>query len=150
MPGSGSIQRLPLRTATCIAMLCLLAGVAQAADVAAPALTLQPKVLGPPASFALEPEADLRASPLADALLPDSGATLEGAPAAELATGLDVRVGHQRRKLRERAVEWMADRSSPVGVMTDLLLGGADSGWHVVVDPSGDDKYILEWKLRFE
>ncbi len=150
MPRSGAIQRLPLRTATCVVILCLLDGVAQAADVAAAALTLQPKLLGPPAGFALKPEADLLASPLADALLPDNGATLEGAPAAELATGLDVHVGQQRRKLRERAVEWMADRSTPVGFMTDLLLGGADSGWHVVVDPSGDDQYILEWKLRFD
>lgn len=71
------------------------------------------------------------------------------APAQELAAGLDVRVDHKRREFRSDAVSWMTQRSLAMGRMTDLLLGGADTGWHVVVDPTGADEYILEWKIRF-
>ena len=71
------------------------------------------------------------------------------APALELAAGLDVRVDHKRRQFRSDAVSWMTQRSLAMGTMTDLLLGGADTGWHVVVDPMGAEEYILEWKVRF-
>ena len=71
------------------------------------------------------------------------------APAPELAEGLNVRIDQKRRKFRSSAVRWMAQRSLTMGTMTDLLLTGSDTGWHVVVDPRGADEYILEWKIRF-
>ena len=71
------------------------------------------------------------------------------APAAELAAGLDVQVEQKRRKFRTRVVDFMQDRSAAFGHMTDFLLGGADSGWHLVVDPVGDDEYVLQWKAKF-
>jgi hypothetical protein len=95
----------------------------------------------------------LLSAPLAAAVMPDDEFGLENAgdaaPAYELAAGLDVRVEQKRRKFRSGAVDWMAQRSVAMGKMTDLLLGGADTGWHVVVDPRGADEYILEWKVRF-
>jgi len=71
------------------------------------------------------------------------------APAQELAEGLNVRMDQKRRRFRNSAVRWMAQRSVTMGTMTDLLLTGSDTGWHVVVDPRGSDEYILEWKIRF-
>lgn len=90
---------------------------------------------------------------LSGALLPDGGFAAQSAagvaPAPELAEGLDVQVHQKRRKFRTRAVNWVSDRSSPVGVMTDFLLSGADSGWHLAADVTGTDEYVLEWKTRF-
>lgn len=90
---------------------------------------------------------------LTAAVLPDGDFSLAAAedvaPAPELATGLGLQVQKKRRKFRQRAVNWMGDRSAAVGRMTDFLLGGADSGWHLVVDPTGTDEYVLEWKARF-
>lgn len=71
------------------------------------------------------------------------------APASELSAGLGVEVDQKRRKFRARVVDFMADRSASFGRMTDFLLGGADSGWHLVVDPIGEDEYVLEWKAKF-
>ena len=71
------------------------------------------------------------------------------APAQELAAGLDVSVDQKRRKFRSVAVSWMTQRSLAMGRMTDLLLGGADTGWHVVVDPGAADVYMIQWKVRF-
>jgi hypothetical protein len=81
----------------------------------------------------------------------DEGANSAGsaAPAQELAARLDVRVEQKRRKFRTSAVTWMEQRSVAMGRMTDFLLGGADSGWHLVVDPTGADEYMLQWKFRF-
>jgi hypothetical protein len=75
--------------------------------------------------------------------------TPSSAPAAELAAGLDVQVEQKRRKFRSRVVDFMQDRSVAFGRMTDFLLGGADSGWHFVVDPTGEDEYTLQWKAKF-
>lgn len=71
------------------------------------------------------------------------------APATELAAGLDVQVDQKRRKFRARVVDYMAHQSAAFGHMTDFLLGGADSGWHFVVDPTGEDEYTLQWKAKF-
>lgn len=92
---------------------------------------------------------------VASAVMPDATQDFgqdmigEAVPAEELAAGLTVRVDHRRRKFRSDAVSWMTQHSATMGTMTDLLLGGSDSGWHVVVDPAGNQKYILEWKVRF-
>lgn len=89
-------------------------------------------------------------SGLVDAVLDTPAEPVDAAaPAQELAAGLDVQVTQKRRKFRARAIDWMSERSLAMGHMTDLLLGGADEGFHLVVDPSGDDQYILEWKVRF-
>jgi hypothetical protein len=71
------------------------------------------------------------------------------APAQELAEGLSVQITQSRRKFRARAVSWLTDRSVPAGMLGDLLLGGAETGWHVVASPGGHGEYILEWKTRF-
>lgn len=71
------------------------------------------------------------------------------APADELAAGLGVEVDQKRRKFRARIVDYMESRGAAFGRMTDFLLGGADSGWHFVVDPTGEDQYTLQWKAKF-
>ncbi len=89
---------------------------------------------------------------LAAAVLPsdeDLTAADVDAPASELAEGFDVRVVHSRRKFRARAMDWISARSEAVGHMADFIVGGADSGWHLTVDPRGDDEYQLQWKARF-
>ena len=90
---------------------------------------------------------------LAAAFLPETPAVPEtravAAPAQELASGLSLQVERKRRRFRQRAVGWVAEQSPSVGWMTDFLLGGGDSGWHLVMDPTGDDEYILEFKMKF-
>lgn len=90
---------------------------------------------------------------LAAALLPDPdfepASPAAAAPAQELATGLGIQVEKKRRRFRQRAVNWMSDYSTSAGFLADFLIGGADSGWHLVVDPTGTDEYILEWKAKF-
>ncbi len=90
-------------------------------------------------------------SSLVDAAFFDDGFQPEvaTAPALELAAGLNVEVDQKRRKFRAKAVDWITDRSVAMGKMTDFLLGGAETGWHVVIDPTGQDEYILEWKVKF-
>ncbi len=104
------------------------------AELAAEALA----ILSPPFAAAVLPDESLAVSPADGA-----------APAQELAAGLDVAIQHNQRKFRSSAVSWMTQRSAAMGRMTDLLLSGSDSGWHLVVDPRGADEYILEWKIRF-
>lgn len=89
---------------------------------------------------------------LASAVLP--GAAIGNpvdveAPAYELAEGLEVQVVHNRRKFRARAMDWVSERSLAIGQFADFIIGGADSGWHLTVDPRGDDEYQLQWKARF-
>jgi hypothetical protein len=72
-----------------------------------------------------------------------------GATAQELVARLDVRVQQKRRKFRAEAIDWLGQQSVAMGRMGDFLLGGADSGLHLVVDPIGADEYVLEWKVRF-
>lgn len=89
---------------------------------------------------------------LAEAVLPGDQAAhaLEAdAPAHELAEGLGVQVEQSRRKFRAQAMDWITGRSQAVGRMADFLIGGGDSGWHLTVDPRGDDEYQLQWKARF-
>jgi hypothetical protein len=81
--------------------------------------------------------------------MPGTASSGSAIPAQELAASLEVSVAHKRRRFRSGAVSWMTQRSPAMGKMTDLLLGGADTGWHLVVDPRGADEYILEWKIRF-
>jgi hypothetical protein len=71
------------------------------------------------------------------------------APAHEMASGLGLQVERKRRRFRQRAIGWLADKSRPAGWVSDFIIGGADSGWHLVMDPSGDDEYILEFKAKF-
>lgn len=89
---------------------------------------------------------------LAEAVLPGEQAASSGkadAPAHELAEGLGVQVEQSRRKFRASAMDWISERSATVGRMADFLVGGGDSGWHLTVDPRGDDEYQLQWKARF-
>jgi hypothetical protein len=88
---------------------------------------------------------------LADAVFFDASTQEQGdvAPAHELAEGLDVEVTQKRRKFRARAIDWVTERSAPMGRLTDFLLGGADTGVHLVADPTGQDEYKLEWQIRF-
>jgi hypothetical protein len=96
---------------------------------------------------------DALLSPLFAAATPDDllvpASSTSAIPAQELAAGLDVKVDQSRRRFRSGAVSWMMQRSAAMGRMTDLLLSGSDTGWHLVVDPRGSDEYILEWKIRF-
>jgi hypothetical protein len=135
------------RTPVLAIVLVLLAGPARAEDaaraaadpLAMPAIELlSPRSLDPALTAAVLPDGDFSLAAAEDV-----------APAQELATGLGLQVQKKRRKFRQRAVNWMGDRSVAVGRMTDFLLGGADSGWHLVVDPTGTDEYVLEWKARF-
>lgn len=71
------------------------------------------------------------------------------APAYELASGLGLQVERKRRRFRQRAVNWVTDQSEPAGWLTDFLLDGDDSGWHLVMDPTGDDQYLLEFNMQF-
>ena len=70
---------------------------------------------------------------------------MRAAPARSSPRASTSQVDQKRRKFRA-CVDYMAHRSRPFGHMTDFLLGGADSGWHFVVDPTGEDEYTLEWK----
>lgn len=79
----------------------------------------------------------------------DLAAADADAPALELAEGFDVQIVHSRRKFRARAMDWISDRSIAIGHVADFIVGGADSGWHLTVDPRGDDEYQLQWKARF-
>ncbi len=70
-------------------------------------------------------------------------------PSAELAANLNVQLDRSRRKFRTRTIDWVKGRSVAVGQLADFLVGGADSGWHLRVDPRGDDEYMLQWQARF-
>jgi hypothetical protein len=136
-------------------MLCLLAQVAIADDqaiVQAPTSEALPVDLSPLLSVPAG-TVGTHAGALSNAILPDSDFDAQSAaglaPAPELAAGLNVQVTQKRRKFRTRAVDWMSDRSTAAGTMTDFLLGGADSGWHLYADVTGTDEYVLEWKARF-
>jgi hypothetical protein len=138
------------RAALAVALL-LVAGVARAEPPVADAaidLALPPAQAGATAPGALVAEWN---QSLADAAFfgADFQSDAAAAPAAELVEGVDVQVTQKRRKFRARAIDWMSERSETMGLMTDLLLGGADTGFHLVVDPTGQDEYILEWKARF-
>jgi hypothetical protein len=94
----------------------------------------------------LEPAAVSGAIPVPLAL-----STTLGVPADTAATPLSApRAGlvAAPRGFRHRAVDWMRDRSLPLGFVTDLLLG-AEYGWEVDVDPAGNDEYSVRWTLRF-
>ena len=89
---------------------------------------------------------------LAEAALPAEQADPSVAaevPAHELAAGLDVQITQNRRQFRARALDWVRERSINAAEMADFLVGGGDSGWHLTVDPRGDDEYQLQWKARF-
>jgi hypothetical protein len=115
--------------------------------VAAPALTTAPLSLEPPVPFSVA------LTGLSGAVLPDGDFDAQrasnAAPAQELATGLGVQVDKKRRKFRTRAVNWMEKQSPALGTMTDFLLGGGDSGWHLAADVTGTEEYVLEWKVKF-
>ena len=101
---------------------------------------------------ALEMHEGLGRQGLASAVMPDADPLDEAAttaPAAELAAGLDLQVDRNRRKFRTRAIDWVKDQSLAAGHLADFLVGGADSGWHLTVDPRGDDEYSLQWKVKF-
>jgi len=128
------------------------AGSGRRAATAIACLWAFPALAEPPAAPAVDAAAPVVAAweaGLVDAVLDAPTEAAAAAPAQELAAGLDVQVTQKRRKFRAQAIDWMADRSLVMGHVTDLLLGGADEGFHLVVDPSGDDQYILEWKVRF-
>lgn len=96
---------------------------------------------------------DLERMSLTEAVLPDfalpAPSLIRAAPASELAEGLGVQITHNRRKFRNRAVNWVQDQSPTAGFVADLLLRGAKSGWHVEIDPTGTREYLLEWNVKF-
>lgn len=139
------------------AMICLLAlaQVAAADDepVAAAVVASDVRIESLPALSTSLAVPDASIMGLSGAFLPTGELFAQGseadAPAHELAAGLNVQVTKSRRKFRTRAVNWMTDRSVAMGVVTDFLLGGGDSGWHLVADVTGTDEYVLEWKAKF-
>lgn len=122
--------------------------------VTAAASGTAPLSLEPPVVLSV-PLLDLgsSATSLSGAVLPDgefdAQAASNAAPAQELATGLGVQVDKKRRKFRTRAVNWMEKQSPALGSMTDFLLGGGDSGWHLAADVTGTQEYVLEWQVKF-
>jgi hypothetical protein len=140
-----------------VTMLCLLlAQSAVADDLASPPLTNASGLqLDPPSSLSLSLDMpDDSASALSAAILPDGAfdALAESgshASAHELAGNLNVQIDQKRRKFRNRTVNFVAERSVFAGTMTDLLLDGSDTGWHLAVDATGTREYVVEWKTRF-
>lgn len=137
-----------------LCLACVAPSATAAEAVAAPAPTTAPLSLDLPVLLSV-PVLDLDGSTtgLSGAVLPDGDfdaqAASNAAPAQELATGLGVQVDKKRRKFRTRAVNWMEKRSPALGTMTDFLLGGGDSGWHLAADVTGTEEYVLEWKVKF-
>ncbi len=148
-----AVHAVPTRRGATALWLALVASGALAGEPPAPAAhdfdtQLAASRVVPP----LEMEAGLGGQGLASGVMPagdplDDAAT--AAPAAEQAAGLDLQVDRNRRKFRTRAIDWVKDQSVAAGHLADFLVGGADSGWHLTVDPRGDDEYSLQWKVKF-
>jgi hypothetical protein len=51
------------------------------------------------------------------------------------------------KDFRDTAIDWIKERSLILGVTSDLLVSGSDTGFHIDIDPG--DKYALEWTKRF-
>lgn len=137
------------RPAAWTVLLALLAGAALAGEP--PATAAHDFDTGLAVSRVLAPlplgERGLASAVMPDQAVPDDAAA--AAPADELAAGLGMQVDRNRRKFRAKAIDWVMDRSVAVGHLADFLVGGADSGWHLTVDPRGEDQYTLQWQARF-
>jgi len=52
-------------------------------------------------------------------------------------------------RFQASALQWVQQGSAGVLRVAEFLVGGGDSGWQLMVDPTGEDEYQLRWEARF-
>lgn len=54
----------------------------------------------------------------------------------------------KRSDFRAGVIDWIKERNTTIGRVSDFALPGSKAPLHLDIDPS-DDEFVLEWDIRF-